>query len=145
MGCHGLHCDGCGHSGGPAGPAAAVVVLLLFIAVGLRKVWPQIVHAVQIAAWTAAGIAGTVILITGGVLTVRVARRRRARRALRQATYHATVIPAARLTEHPTLDRPAGRPALGQPLRHRPGTWPLAGWENIRPRIGGDSDEHRPR
>jgi hypothetical protein len=92
-----------------------------------------------------AGVCGTVIVITGAVLTVRVTRRVRARRAARQVTYHATVIPAARLTGRPCIDRPAGRPALGQPPRRQPGVWPLPGWwEDIRPRIGPDSDD-RPR
>ena len=144
MGCKGLHCDGCGSGGG--GAAAAVIALLVIIAVGLRKAWPQIVHAVDIAAWTVAGVTGAAILVTGGVLTARVVRGCRARRAIRQATYHATVIPAARLTERPTIDRPAARPALGQPARRQPGAWPLAGsWDGTRPRTGGDSDEHRTR
>ena len=127
-------------------PLGAVIALLVIIALALRKAWPEIVHAVEIAAWTVAGITGAAIVITGTVLTVRVVRRVRARRAARQATYHvAPVIPAARLTEPPAIDRP-GRPALGQPPRRQPGAWPLPGWwEDIRPRIGGDGDEHRPR
>lgn len=143
MGCKGLHCDGCGHGGGPA---AAVIALLVIVALALRKAWPEIVHAVEIAAWTVAAVAVAVILITGTVLTAQTVRRVRARRALRQATYRAApVIPAARLIERPTIDPPAGHPALGQPPRHRPGAWPLPGWwEDIRPWIGGDSDEHRP-
>ena len=143
MGCKGLHCDGCGHGGGPA---AAVIALLVIVAVAARKAWPEIVHTVEIAAWTVAGVTGAAILVTGGVLTAKVVRRCRARRAVRQATYHATVIPAVRLIERPTVERPAGRPALGQPPQLRPGAWPLPGWwEDIRPRIGGDGDEHRPR
>ena len=71
MGCKGLHCDGCGNGGGPA---AAVIALLVIVAVAARKVWPEIVHAVEIAAWTVAGVTGAVIVITGAVLTVRVAR-----------------------------------------------------------------------
>ena len=142
MGCKGLHCDGCGGGGGAVG---AVIALLVIIALALRKAWPEIVHAVEIAAWTVAGITGTAIVVTGTVLTVRGVRRVRARRALRQVTYYAQVIPAARLTEHPIIGRP-GRPALGQPPRRQPGTWPLPGWwEDVRPRIGGDGDEHRPR
>ena len=143
MGCKGLHCDGCNHGGGPA---AAVIALLVIIAVGLREAWPKIVHAVEIAAWTVAGVTGAAIVVTGTVLTVRVVRRVRARRAARQVTYHvAPVIPAVRLTEPPAIDRPE-RPALGQPPQRQPGAWPLPGWwQDIRPRIGGDSDEHRPR
>jgi len=143
MSCKGLHCDGCGGGGGAA---AAVIALVVIIAVALRKVWPEIVSGVQIAAWTVAGVTGTAILITGGVLTTRVVRRCRARRAIRQATYHAAVIPAAHLIERPAIDRPAGRPALGRPPQRQRAAWPLPGWwEDIRPRIGGDGDEHRPR
>ena len=103
-------------------------------------------HTVEIAAWTVAGVTGAAIVITGTVLTVRVVRRVRARRALRQATYHvAPVIPAVRLTDRSAIDRPEW-PALGQPPRRQPGAWPLPGrWEEERPWIGGDGDEHRPR
>ncbi len=144
MGCKGLHCDGCGHGGGPA---AAVIALLVIVAVAARKAWPDIVHAVEITAWTVAAVTGAVILITGTVLTVRTVHRVRARRALRQAAYPAgPIIPAARLSESPNIDRSAGRPALGQPPQHRPGAWPLPGrWEDIRPWIAGDGDERRPR
>ena len=143
MGCKGLHCDGCNH--GSDGPAAAVIALLIIVAVAAREVWPKVVHAVEIAAWTVAGSTGAAILATGTVLTVRVARRVRARCAAR-VTYHVTpVIPAVRLTEPSAIDRPE-RPALGQPPQRQPGAWPLPGWrEDFRPRIGGDSDEHRPR
>ena len=143
MGCKGLHCDGCTH-GSSGGPAAAVIALLVIIAVALRKAWPEIVRAVEITAWAVAGLAGAAILTTGRVLTVRVTRRIRARCAAQQVTYHvAPVIPAVRLTQPPAINRPE-RPALGQP--RQPGAWPLHGWwADIRPRIGGDSDEHRPR
>jgi hypothetical protein len=144
MGCKGLHCDGCGSGGG--GAAAAVIALLVIIGVAARKAWPQIVHVVDIAAWTVAGVTGAAILTTGGVLTARVVRGCRARRVIRQATYRATVIPAARLIERPTIEPPATRPALSQPPQRQPGAWPLAGsWQGTRPRIGGDGDEHRTR
>jgi hypothetical protein len=61
MGCKGLHCDGCNHGGSPAGPAAAVLALLVIVAVAAREVWPKVVHAVEIAAWTVAGITGAAI------------------------------------------------------------------------------------
>lgn len=143
MGCKGLHCDGCTHGSG-GGPAAAGIALLIIIAVALRKAWPEIVRAVEITAWTVTGLAGAAILATGTVVTVRVARRVRARRAAQQVAYHVTpVIPAVRLTQPPAIDRPE-RPALGQPPQN--GAWPLPGWrQDIRPRIGRDSDEHRPR
>jgi hypothetical protein len=145
MGCNGLHCDGCRH-GSPAGPAAAVLALLVIVAVGAREVWPKVVHEVEIAAWTVAGVTGAAIVITGTVLTVRAVRHVRARHVAQQVTYRiAPVIPAARLSGHPAIDRPE-RSALGQPPQHRPGAWPLPGWwQDIRPKIGGDGDEHRPR
>jgi hypothetical protein len=110
MGCKGLHCDGCNHGGSPAGPAAAVLALLVIVAVAAREVWPKVVHAVEIAAWTVAGITGAAIVITATVLTVRAVRQARARRAERQVTYRATIIPPARRTESPAIDRP-DRPA----------------------------------
>jgi hypothetical protein len=145
MGCKGLHCDGC-HHGSPAGPAAAVLALLVIVAVAAREVWPKVVHTVEIAAWTVAGVTGAAIVITGTVLTVRAVRRARARRAARQVTYRITpAVPAPRRTGPPAIDRPA-RPALGQPPRRQAGTWPLPGWwQDIRPHIGGDGDEHPPR
>ena len=76
----------------------------------------------EIAAWTVAAVTGAAILITGTVLTVRVVRRVRARRALRQAAYHvAPVIPAARLIEHPAIDRPPGVPRSASPRSTGPG------------------------
>jgi hypothetical protein len=79
MRCNGIHCDGCHHhGGGVAGGAGAVVALLVIVAVALRRAWPQIVSAVEIAAWTVAGVTGTAIVVTGGVLTARTVRRRRA-------------------------------------------------------------------
>jgi hypothetical protein len=141
--CKGLHCDGC--PGGGAG-VGVVIALLVIIAVGLRSAWPAIVHAIEIAAWTVAGIAGAAILVTGTALTVRVTRRVRARRARRQVAYHATILPPARPAGRPAIGRPARHRALGQPPQRPAGAWPLPGWwEGIRPRIGGDSDERRPR
>jgi hypothetical protein len=143
MGCKGLHCDGCDHGSG--GPAAAVIALLVIVALAARSAWPYVVHAVEIAAWTVAGVTGAAIVITGGVLAARVARRGRARRAAAQVTYRVTPVIAARLIEPPAISWPE-RPALGQPSQRQPGAWPLPRWrEDIRPRIGGDSDEHRPR
>ncbi len=122
MGCGGMHCDGCGHGGG-AGPAGAVVVLLLFIAVGLRKVWPELVSALEIIGWTLAGIAGAVIVVTGTVVTVRVARARRSRRPGQQITLRLYRPSGKRITPGRTVPgtvlgaRPGksgGRPAIGR-------------------------------
>ena len=117
MGCKGLHCDGCGHGGGPA---AAVIALLVIVAVAARKVWPDIVHGLEITAWTVAAVTGAAILITGTVLTVRTVRRVRARRALRQATYYAAPISRAadRTPHHRPARRASGaRPAPAAPAR----------------------------
>lgn len=117
MGCKGLHCDGCGHGGGPA---AAVIALVVIVALALHKAWPAIVAALEIAAWTLASVCGAALAITGTVLAVRMVRRRRARRALYRP---APVIPAVRLVaEH--INPPAQRPAI---TRHQ-GALPLAGW-----------------
>ncbi len=56
-GCKGLHCDGCGGGGG----VGAVIALLVIIALALRAAWPTIVSAVEIAAWTVAGVTGTAV------------------------------------------------------------------------------------
>jgi len=116
MRCDGLHCDGCRH-GGPAGPAAAVVVLAVFIAVGLHKFWPQIVSALEIAAWTLVSVAGTAGVVTGTVITTKAVRARRARREPRQVT-PGEYRPGYRIIPGTVLD---DRAALGQP---RPATRP---------------------
>ena len=148
MGCKGLHCEGCGHGGGAA---AAVIALLVIIALALRKAWPAIVSAVEIAAWTVAGVTGAAIVITGGVLTARAVRRHRARRALiyRPGQPFMVVVDEAQ-SLFPRPLPPAGRPASGQiepPSDARPGRWPVTGWladgEELRPRIGGDGNERR--
>jgi hypothetical protein len=138
MGCKGLHCDGCGHGGGPA---AAVVALVVIVALALRKAWPAIVSALEIAAWTVAAVSGAAIAVTAGVVAVRMARRRRARRAVIYRP--GPVIPAVRLVaEH--IDPPAQRPAIGRPGQYEAGAWPLRGWwQEIRPRPARDG-ENRP-
>jgi hypothetical protein len=137
MNCKGIHCQGCGHGGGAAG---AVIALAVIVALALRKAWPAIVSAVEITAWTVTGVAGAVLLVTGGVLAARVVRRHRARRASWRSpvtTIAAQGREAVPPAMHPAIDPP--HPAGGR-------AWPLPGcWEEIRPRIGGDGDEHRPR
>ena len=153
MRCNGLHCEGCGHGGGAAG---AVIALLVIIALALRKAWPAIVSAVEIAAWTVAGVTGAAIVITGGVLAVRAVRRRRARRMLvyQPGAVVWVVDEVQQMTRPlPAGERPVfgktmpagtglGRPAFGEIERPRPqpSRWPLPGWS-----IGGDGDESRPR
>ena len=139
MGCKGLHCEGC--KGG--GPAGAVIVLVVIIALAARKAMPAIVSAVEIAAWTVAGVAGAALVITGGVLAARVIRGRRARRAV---VYRSGLVIPAYRTVIRTAGPRAERPAIDPPRGQAAGSWPLPGWrDDIRPRIGGDGDEHRTR
>jgi hypothetical protein len=148
MGCKGLHCDGCNHGSG--GPAAAVIALLVIVAVAAREVWPKVVHAVEIAAWTVAGVTGAAIVITGTVLTVRVVRRVRARRemAYRHGRPVIVIVDETRalFTQLPSAGRPVPG-AIEPPSDARPGRWPVSGWwpggTELRPRIGGDDDARR--
>jgi hypothetical protein len=136
MNCKGIHCQGCGHGSGAAGGAGAVIALVVIVALALRKAWPAIVTAVEIAAWTVAGTCGAAIVTTGGVLIVRAARRRAA--AARRSP---VVIESRRL--YPPLP-PAGRPVLGPPRSPAAAPWPLPGWpDQTGQRTGGESDEHR--
>lgn len=149
MRCNGLHCEGCGHGGGAAG---AVIALLVIIALALRKTWPAIVSAVEIAAWTVAGVSGAAVVITAGVLTAKAVRRRRARRALVYRPGQPFVVVADETQTWFAHQVPAaGRPASGEiepPFTPSP-RWPVTGWRpdgrELRPRTGGDSDERRPR
>lgn len=148
MGCKGLHCEGCGHGGGAAG---AVIALVVIIALALRKAWPAIVSAVEITAWTVAGVTGAAIVITAGVLTTKAVRRRRARRALvyRPGQPFVVVVDEAEawFAQFPA----AGRSAPGEiePPFMQPPRWPVTGWrpggEELRLRTGGDGDDRRPR
>ena len=121
-GCKGLHCDGCGHGGGPA---AAVIALVVIVALALHKAWPAIVSVLEIAAWTLAACAGRPSPSPVAVLAVRMARWHRARRA---ALYRpGPVLPAVRLVaEH--IDTPASAPR--SPAARPPGRW-LAGGRDL--------------
>jgi hypothetical protein len=148
MRCNGLHCEGCGHGGGAAG---AVIALVVIIALALRKTWPAIISAVETAAWTVAGVSGAVLVVTGGVLTVRAVRRRRARRELAYRSGQPFVVVVDEVQSTFARQFPsAGRPVPGEiePPLDAP-RWPVTGWRRdggeLRPRIGGDGDERRPR
>lgn len=139
MRCHGLHCDGCRHGSG--GPAAAVIALLALIALALRKVWPQLVSALEIAAWTVAGVTAAAIAITVTVLTIRSARRHRARLTARQAVIYrpGLIIPPAESGRPPVPD--VQRRAIGRPRQRRTTTWLLpADFEASWPLRGRDDD-----
>lgn len=148
MRCNGLHCEGCGHGGGAAG---GVIALLVIIALALRKTWPAIVSAVETAAWTVAGVSGAALVVTGGVLTARAVRRRRVRRALAYRPGQPFVVVVDEVQSMLVGQFPsARRPVLGEiePPLDAP-RWPVTGWRRdggeLRPQIGGDGDERRPR
>jgi hypothetical protein len=138
-----LHCEGCGRGGGAAG---AVIALLVIIALALRRSWPAIVSAVEIAAWTVTGLTGAAIVITCGVFITKAVRRRRARRALVYRPSQPFVVVADEAQTWLARQFPAARrPASGEiePPPDAPG-WPVTSWhpgEELRPRIGGDGDE----
>ena len=114
MNCNGMHCPGCGHGGGAAGGAGAVIALLVIIALALRKAWPAIISAVEITAWTVAGLAGAVLVTTGGVLAVRrgPAGRGRAPRPGGDPGHAAVPSAAARRPAHAQAVPPRGWPGL---------------------------------
>jgi len=138
-----------GSGGGGEGLAAlvlgaAVVMALIHMAWGaISAALHVILTALEVIAWTVAGAAVTTV-VTGGVVAglrirtaVHVAHARRAA----VARPVVTITPDGYVRPVPAE---ADRPAIEPPRRSAP--WPLPGWwEEIRPQIGGDSDEHRPR
>jgi len=109
MGCHGLHCDGCRHGGGPAG---AAVVLLVFIAVAVRAEWHAIAAAAEVIAWCLLGSAAAAGAVTAAMLTGRVIRRgHRDRAGQRPAT---VLLPPGRYHVIPPGDH-ARRAAIEAP------------------------------
>ena len=143
-----------GHGGDGAGPWAALAVLVALAVVGgaarhlIGTVAHVLVTVLEVIAWTLAGTASAAVL-TGGVLAgIRIRRAVRAARARRAVAPPAPVIqirPEGHARPLPDRARPA-RPALSPPPQGPATAWPLPGWwEEIRPRIGGDGDEHRPR
>jgi len=137
-----------GHGGDGAGPWAALAVLVALAIAGgaARHVIGAVVHVVvtvlEVIGWTLAG-AATAAVIGGGVLAgVRIRRAVCAARARRVAAPVITIT-----ADSPARPLPAaGRPAIGPPSRREAAGWPLPGWwEEVRPRIGGDGDEHRRR
>lgn len=121
--CSGLHCPGCGDSGG-AGIIAGLVVLAVIVA-SARAIGRAISEVVTILAITVASIAG--IALTGGtVAAVVMLRRRSARRAL--ATRN---VPAElpRLTARIVVPRSARRPEL--PAARGPGESLAGYWERM--------------
>ena len=143
------------HGGDGAGPWAALAVLVVLAIAGgaarhvIGDVARVLVTVLEVIGWTliasaSAAVAGGGVL--AGVRVRRAVRAARARRAMPQPA-----APVIQITPEgyvrPLPDEPgAARPALGPPPRGPAGAWPLPGWwEEIRPRIGGDGNEHRPR
>jgi hypothetical protein len=108
MGCHGLHCDGCRHGGGPAG---AVVVLLVVIAVAVRAEWHAIAAAVEVIAWCLLGSAAVAGAVTAAVIVRRARRAHRDRMGQQAAT---VLLPPGRYHVIPPGDH-ARRAAIEAP------------------------------
>lgn len=110
--CGGLHCDGCGHGGGPAGLAACVALILLIIVGVGRAVWRGVSHGAVAAAEVVAVVAvsGAGLVAVGGlaVLGVRVRRRMLARQS--PMPYTVTARPGRQVPDGP-------RPGLAGPGR----------------------------
>ena len=138
-----------GHGGDGAGPWAALAVLVALALVGgaARHVIGAAVHVLatvlEVIGWTLAG-AVLAAVAGGGVLAgVRIRRAVQAARARRAPPPVITITPDGYVRP---VETSADRPALDAPRPGVAGSWPLPGWwEEIRPRIGGDSDEHRSR
>ena len=137
-----------GHGGDGAGPWAALALLVVLAAIGgaarhlIGAVAHVLVIVLEVVGWTLAGIASAAVLTAGTVAGVRIRRAVRAARARRAAPPIITITPQA--PARPLPD--PGRAAIGAPRERAAEAWPLPGWwEEIRPRIGGDGDEHRPR
>lgn len=137
--------------GDGGGETLAVVALAIGVAAFLIHqawhtiiaIWHVILTILTIAAWTLAGVTGAAAL-TGGVLAgLRIRRAVRAHRTAGTARPPVvTITPAGHIRPVPLH---AERPAAIEPPRPA-SSWPLPGWwAEVRPRIGGDSDEHRPR
>jgi len=137
-----------GHGGDGAGPWVALAALVALAVAGgagrhvIGAAAHVLVAVLEVIAWTLVGVASAAV-IGGGVLAgVRITRAVRVARACRVAPPVITITP-----DSPARPLPeAGRPAIDVPRPWAAGSWPLPGWwEEIRPRIGGDGDEHRPR
>ena len=127
--CSGLHCPGCGDSGGP-GAVIVVLVVLAVLGGAAQAIGQAVSEALFILAVTAASIAGAGVL-AGTVAAVVILRRRAVRRPL--ATRNAPAeIP--RLTARIVVPRSARRPEL--PAARVPGESLADYWERmgIKPR-----------
>ncbi len=133
------------HSSGGRGDEVAALALGAAMAAALiHLAWHAISVVLEVIAWVAAGTAGTVAVAGGVMAGLRVRRAVRASRARRAAALARPVVTITPRDHARPAAVQAARPAIAPP---RPvGSWPLPGWwEEIRPRIGGDSDEYRPR
>jgi hypothetical protein len=142
-----------GHGGDGAGAWAALAGLVALAVIGgaARHLIATTLHVVvtvlEVIAWTLAGAAAAAVLTGGALASVRIRRAVLAARARRAAVPRVPVIhitPEGYLRPLPDPASPA-RPALSPPPQQPATSWPLPGWwEEIRPHIGGDDDQHRP-
>jgi hypothetical protein len=136
-----------GHGGDGAGPWAALAVLVALAVIGgaARHAITAAAHVLavvlEVIAWMLAGAAIAAVTGCGVLAGVLIRRAVLAARARRAAPPVITIAPDSSMPRLPEV----ARPAIGAPHPRPPG-WPLPGWwEEIRPRIGGDGDEHRRR
>jgi hypothetical protein len=136
---------------GGGGESGSVIALIAFIVLAIaggvgHKALTGALHTVatafEVIVWT---VAGVVILAAAAGVAYVVLRIRTAVRAARER--RAVPPPVITITPEGHGARylpPSGtdRPAIDAP--HSARSWPLPGWwAEIRPRIGGDDDEHR--
>ena len=137
------------HGGSGGGESGAVIALIAFIVLAIaggagHKALTGVLHtvatAVEVIMWT---VAGVLILAAAAGVTYVALRARAAVRGTRDR--RAVPPPVITITPDDPGARPlpsADRPAIDAP--HAVRSWPLPGWwAEIRPRIGGDDDEHR--
>jgi hypothetical protein len=142
------------HGGSGGDGLAALVIAAVIAAALIRAAWGTItaafhviLTALEVIAWTLAGATMAAVL-AGGVLAglrirnaVRVARARRA--AVSAPRPVVTITPEGHVRP---LALEEDRPAIEAPRSALSAGWPLPGWwDEIRPRIGGDGNDSRPR
>ena len=123
--CSGLHCPGCGDSGGAMLAAGALAVLAVIVA-NAHAIGRAVSEVVVVLAVTAASIAGAG-LAAGAVATVVMLRRRAARRALASRNAPAGIPP---LTARIIAPRAARRQEL--PAARAPGESLSDYWERMQ-------------
>jgi hypothetical protein len=137
------------HGGGGPGEWGAVVALIAFVLLAaggtahkaLSGVAHDVLTAVEVILWTAAGLAAVATTAGAVWIAVRLRGALRDRRASREARVPLITLSPDR---YGTVAGDGDRPALGTPRPRTPG-WPLPGqWDKItRPSAGDDDDRRR--